>query len=562
MSATLNRAIWSRGGAWLVVWVLTLGVLGVAIVPPEHCNTPTAETVDAAGAAAANWMVANQYENGQWRYEFDRDTATDLPGYNVVRHAGMMTALYQRNAWVGDDAAFESAERGLDWMDGQLVVAGDGVAVREGDHGSTGGSALLAAALVFRRDATGATDRDPLIAGLARFMVGQQLENGAVSARFDLEADEPVPDDFSPFFTGEAMWALALAGDRLGVPEWRAAAFRTLDYVVLERDDAEREFPPNDDHWTGYAIGELVTDGLKDRHRDYVRRLAGLWSAEVRFDSQRSGERLNRLVRGDVTRDGVQGTNLEGMAGLWRAAAVDEGLADVRDDLTARIGCAADILVRHQVTESEAQVEPIHDATAGAWFRDGVTRMDFQQHALGGLTGSWAMLSTTDPPPGASGVDLLELVAAAALVAALVTTRRRHEESAELSRVLPAAAAFVGAALLGPTVLTAVDVSTTSARLAVGVLIAVALMSGWIDRDPRPWTWAALFPPAIVLVVVLADDLGRLAAVVAGLAGLALADGLVRLRRDETVDRLVVTGRDSFLILAAAAAVMSGAIGL
>jgi hypothetical protein len=293
-----------------------------------------------------------------------------------------------------------------------------------------------------------------------------------------------------------------------------------------------------------------------------VRRLAGLWSAEVRFDSQRSGGRLNRLVRGEAGRSGVQGTNLEGMAGLWRAAVDDKELADVRDDLTARIGCAADMLARRQVTRSEAEVEPIPEATEGAWFRDGLTRMDVQQHALGGLTGSWAVLAATDPPPGRAGVDLLELVAAATLLAALVTARRRQDEPVELNWALPAMAGLVGAALLGPKVLAAVDVSTTSARLAVGVLIVSALVSGWIGRDPRPWPWAAMFPPAIVLVAVLADDLGRLAAVVAGLAGLVIADGLARVRRDETIDRLVVTSRDGFLILAATATVVSGAIGL
>ena len=73
---------------------------------------------------------------------------------------------------------------------------------------------------------------------------------------------------------------------------------------------------------------------------------------------------------------------------------------------------------------------------------------------------------------------------------------------------------------------------------------------------------AAIYPPAVVSVAVLAADLGRMAAVVAGVLGLAVAHQLHSLRRQEIVDRLVVSGRDSLLILAAVATVVAGAIGL
>jgi hypothetical protein len=267
-------------------------------------------------------------------------------------------------------------------------------------------------------------------------------------------------------------------------------------------------------------------------------------------------------MRGGVGRDGVQGTNLEGMAGLWRAAMVDDGLADIRDDLTDRIGCASDMLVRRQVTDAEAAAEPIPDATAGAWFRDGLTRMDVQQHALGGLTGAWAVLTAPDPAAGSSAVDLLELVAAAALIAALATSRRRSDAEIDGRWALVSLAALVVSALAGPPILDAVDVSATSARLAVGVLIVAVLVAGWIGREARPWTLAAIYPPAVVSVAVLAADLGRMAAVVAGVLGLAVAHQLHSLRRQEIVDRLVVSGRDSLLILAAVATVVAGVIGL
>ena len=148
-------------------------------------------------------------------------------------------------------------------------------------------------------------------------------------------------------------------------------------------------------------------------------------------------------------------------------------------------------------------------------------------------------------------------------IAALVTSRRRSDAEIDGRWALVSLAALVVSALAGPSVLDAVDVSATSARLAVGVLILAVLVAGWTGREARPWTLAAIYPPAAVSVAVLAADLGRMAAVVAGVLGLAVAHHLHSLRRRrEIVDRLVVSGRDSLLILAAVATVIAGTIGL
>ena len=127
----------------LAVWVVTLVVLGVVVIPPERCEAPTVAVLDAATASATNWLIVNQFDDHRWRYEYSRDLGEDLPGYNIVRHAGVMLALYMRHAVVGDEAAFTSAERGLVWIDDSLEVAGAGVTVREGRFGTTGGAGLF-----------------------------------------------------------------------------------------------------------------------------------------------------------------------------------------------------------------------------------------------------------------------------------------------------------------------------------------------------------------------------------------------------------------------------------
>jgi hypothetical protein len=67
------------------------------------------------------------------------------------------------------------------------------------------------------------------------------------------------------------------------------------------------------------------------------------------------------------------------MAALWRLAAQDERMADLEDDIMTRSACGAGILIRRQAPPERGHYE------AGAWFVDGLTRMDDQQHAISGL---------------------------------------------------------------------------------------------------------------------------------------------------------------------------------
>ena len=251
--------------------------------------------------------------------------------------------------------------------------------------------------------------------------------------------------------------------------------------MALRRDDAEPEFPPNDDHWAAYALAELASDGLEDHHRDYARRLAGLWSAEVRFDSQRSGDGIYRLTRGTHGGGGPQGTNLEGLAALWRLALADEGLADTRDDLHDRIGCGAAILISRQVVDGPDVSDSERAAVVGAWFPGGITRMDTQQHGLSGLTGARGVLvSPLDSSnTGAAGTDLLEGLAASGLIALLLTSHTWIPSDRRIRR-WPAFVVAVGAVVIGPSIFGWRQISDTSAHLAVAMMIGAALLGGWI----------------------------------------------------------------------------------
>ena len=71
------------------VWLVSLVGLRAVVVQPESCGDASLDHRRAAAQRAVDWLVVNQRPDGTWLYRYDRDTGTDLGGYNVVRHAGV-----------------------------------------------------------------------------------------------------------------------------------------------------------------------------------------------------------------------------------------------------------------------------------------------------------------------------------------------------------------------------------------------------------------------------------------------------------------------------------------
>jgi hypothetical protein len=89
------------------------------------------------------------------------------------------------------------------------------------------------------------------------------------------------------------------------------------------------------------------------------------------------------------------GTWVEALDSLWRLAGKDPRLADMRPKLAERAKCGAGMLVERQTTAAGAASKPRPDLDVGAWFRDGVTRMDDQQHSISGLVRSRQVLDAS-----------------------------------------------------------------------------------------------------------------------------------------------------------------------
>ncbi len=187
------------------------------------------------------------------------------------------------------------------------------------------------------------------------------------------------------------------------------------------------------------------------------------------------------------------------------------------------------------------------EAVEGAWFAEGETRMDDQQHALAGLLRTIPIVEAGEAdssgPDGPSGWLWAAVLLLALNPARAVFGIPRSGRPARTAVRLAAGGGAIGAlavcvaAMLGDPLLDALDVSEPSFRLAAGILAAVAGAIDLFRRPPPPepaldgWR-AALVPVAIPVVarpalLVLALGAGADERVLVTVGAMALGIGLL-----------------------------------
>jgi small neutral amino acid transporter SnatA (MarC family) len=505
---------------------------GVA-APPERCPDITVAETEHAAAAAVGWLVDNQQPDGTWLYEYDRVRDVALDDYNVVRHAGVMSALYQAGAR-GFDGAADSADRGLVWALDHLVERDDWAGVTTNDTLQTGTNALVITALIERRQITGDSSYDDVIAKLGRFLTSQVEPSGALLAYYDLGPDRPRANTYSIYYTGEVYWALGRLHRLDPDAGWGRVADRMGNYMGTIRDDAEDLWPPLADHWSGYGLAETAAfperpagTPLTDTEVAFVQRQGGLIGQRVRSISQRFGP-WGVAVRGTFTpRGGGYGVFGEGLTGLWRAARLDDRLADERGPLAERAECIVGLAIEAQASASDASAYASPGKVEGAWFINDLTRMDDQQHALSALLMTIPVLEAaptggSHPAPSA-WLWLLVVIAALNPVRAALSAPRRGSRRERL-RVSALGAAVGAAGLLAigglsGWLLGVADVSRPAMRLAAGSLL---LLSAGIDLATKPSEDLPSLPGVRAALVPVALPLfARPALIIAGLSVVA-----------------------------------------
>lgn len=354
-----------------VIYVLVLAGLRITLAAPEGCDPPTAEQMQRAAARAGGWLVANQHSDGSFLYQSTRD-GKDLGGYNSVRHAGALLSLYQVANRLHDDDVLVAADRGLRWI---LEFTRDGE-VDDGGRASLGGAALLTSALDERRIVTGDERYDDDLRALGRFMVELQRPDGGFYVSRDIATGEPDRVTTSPYYPGEALWALARLAATFPDEGWERPAQRAATFIATKRDELENVLaPPLNDHWGSYGFAEMGAwdrPNVTDEEARYAGELYGRFSLLIRNESARDQSWIAGLTHGPARRSAALGTWVEGQTALARLARSDDRVAPLGDRILTSARCGAGVLVERQADD-------------GAWYARGETRMDDQQHAISGL---------------------------------------------------------------------------------------------------------------------------------------------------------------------------------
>ena len=548
----LGTRLWRAG----LTLTLLIALAFALVAPPEHCPTVTTAELRRSAQATVDWFVRNQETDGDWLYLYDAENDSASSEYNTVRHAGVTMGLYQAAA-AGLPGAQRSADRGIDWALDRLIERDGWAALDSQGEIDTGASALLVAGLAIRREATGEMRYDDLLRRLGRFLQAQTEPSGAVLASYDATRGAPVAGEYSKYFTGEAYWALARLHRVFPGEGWGETADRVGAYLATSRDEVEDHWPPIRDHWAAYGMAETVVfpershPPLNEDEVGYARRQAELFGGQVRGISQRYGP-WGGLVRGGyVPRGGAYGVIGEALTGWWLAAREEPRLADLRDAVAERATCIAGLAVSAQSDRTDAADAARPERVEGAWFRDGETRMDDQQHALAALLrtipivearGGSSSGSSSEPGDDAPSGWLWVL----ALVVALNPARAafgvpRAGRSAPAVNAVAALGGVIGglavcaAAAAGGPLLEGLDVSEPSFRIAAGVVAGLVGVADLFRRPPPPepalagWR-AALVPVAVplvarpaLLVLALGAGADRDVLVAAGAMAMAIA---------------------------------------
>jgi hypothetical protein len=373
-----------------VVYALVFGGLRATVAAPERCGDATAADAQAAALAGATWIARNQHTDGSYLYLYSR-TRGVVPEYNSVRHAGATLALYnaasldqQRRASIERDERvrlLQAGDRGLQWMLEHLEQQRDFVALPDGAWAPLGGDALMLAALAERRLVTHDTTYDDTMRALGRFVLASQRPDGGFYVAYDLGAGDFVREGTSPYYPGEATWALARLSNAF--PDelpWRRAARRGADFIALHRDDVEHiDYPPLNDHWGAYAFAEMARWPITDAQAHYARLLYGRFWLLLRSQAQRDNNGLYAATHSLYRRGAAVGTWVEGLAALARLAHIDPRVASRRGAIDDAVHCGAGVLVRRQSHDRrDGRVD-------GAWYAHDETRVDDQQHPVSAL---------------------------------------------------------------------------------------------------------------------------------------------------------------------------------
>ena len=484
----MHSRLWRVVVVWLAACVGVFALARGAVALPEHCGDVTVQQIDSSIAEGVAWFERNQGDSGVWLYRYDVEAAQDLGGYNWVRHAGVLLSLEQTARYVEGEVGIDSAQiadKGWPAIEAnyQDVRIGDvQTTAMKSSSSATGGTALTGIALAERRLRTGDTQFDADLLKLARFVASQVQSDGSVLNEVDLVTGVGKPDSYSPFATGQTLFLMAQARAITGTTEFDDEINAIIRYLSTTRALREGYVPDVSDHWGAYAMAVLTETApqfLQDRSTaEFIRKQLGIAAIQVRYESQRTNDGLNRWTRGRQTLGAGLGTLGEAI-GAWQIVVAQQpAVREQQPWLHERLYCVAELLVDRQISDAEASALPNPSVARGAWAQFGITQMDDQQHAISAMVAARNVdLDAPNAPRRTPIPENALLVVLSAI--ALLNPGRLMQRAATCSGIRTSAIGvivLVALAALGGPLLRAINVSAATAVVAAGAAAVVTAL--------------------------------------------------------------------------------------
>ena len=323
-----------------------------------------------------------------------------------IRHAGTTYSLFQVYGAVRDDEILTAAEKAARFIRDAAVDAGNGHGKAYVEEGvmKLGGQALALVALLERRRVTHKTSLDPLINGLATFMLAMELkqEPGRFYQSYDTQSRTLHLTPDSDYYPGECLLALTRLAAQFPDGPYLEAARRAAAFLIHVRDGdiIERGAVPREDHWLAMALSELYR---LDPNPDYA--AVAYLQAESMIRNQYTGaDGIPARIGGSRFRNPINYTSTatkgEALVAVWSLAAFrDDQPAVERFAHAARRN--AQFQMRVQYTRESTALFRTPERLIGAWPMDianSYVRIDFVQHNISQLIGVWSMTYHGDLP--------------------------------------------------------------------------------------------------------------------------------------------------------------------
>jgi len=232
------------------VWELTAARKGYG---RRRAAGPEPEEMERAVQSAAEYLAAQVGADGAFTYGVYPGWDREIPGYDILCHAGAVWALArcpsggQENAGALDRAVRYLADRVV-YRDGETAY----LMQEKGGEIKLGGCGLAILALAEYMEKTGSEEYKEVCCALGRGIVSM-MDPATGTYQHVLNADFTLKDAQSTVcYDGEAAFALCRLYGLTGEEAWLEAARRAADHFIAG------DYVRYKDHWVAYAMNELT----------------------------------------------------------------------------------------------------------------------------------------------------------------------------------------------------------------------------------------------------------------------------------------------------------------